>query len=145
MRPSLWIIAGQNGAGKSTFSRALRLDSIDPDRIAAEFGQGFTLEANLRASRAALQQIRERLEARQNFVIETTLAGRQPLRLMQQARATGFGVQLAFIVPNGREDTRLRIENRVLLGGHNIKSFQVEAKERLRRPPVPTNPGEQRS
>ena len=63
-------------------SRALRLDSIDPDRIAAEFGQGFTLEANLRASRAALQQIRERLEARQNFVIETTLAGRQPLRLM---------------------------------------------------------------
>lgn len=126
MRPSLWIIAGQNGAGKSTFARALKLDSIDPDRIAAELGQGFTLEANLRASRVALQQIKERLEARHSFVIETTLAGRQPLRLMQQARAAGYGVQLAFIVPNGREDTRLRIENRVLLGGHNIPDVDLE-------------------
>jgi len=126
LRPSLWVIAGQNGAGKSTFARALRLNSIDPDRIAAEFGQGFTQDANLRASRIALQQIHDRLNAQQDLVVETTLAGRQPLRLMQQARNAGYEVQLVFIVPNGREDTRLRIENRVLLGGHNIPDIDLE-------------------
>ena len=125
----LTVIAGPNGGGKSTFARALKLPSIDPDRIAADYGQGFTDSANLRAAREALQLTAERLKRRQSLIIETTLAGRQPLRLMAQARGAGYRVLLAFIVPNVQDDTRFRIDNRVLEGGHNIPDADLKRRE----------------
>lgn len=124
--PVLTVIAGANGSGKSTFVAAMNLASIDPDRLAASYGEGFTDAANLRAAREALNLIAERVRQRQNLVIETTLAGRQPLRLMAQARAAGYQVHLVFIVPNSEVDTRLRIDNRVMLGGHNIPDADLE-------------------
>jgi len=125
----LTVIAGPNGSGKSTFVQAVGLSSIDPDRLAAGYGEGFTQAANLRAAREAITLIGERLESRQSFAIETTLAGRQPLRLMEQAQEAGYRVHLAFIVANVEEDTRLRIENRVLSGGHNIPDADLERRE----------------
>lgn len=125
----LTVIAGPNGGGKSTFARALKLPSIDPDRIAAEYGLGFTDAANVRAAREALQLTKERLERRQSLIIEATLAGRQPLRLMMRARETGYLVLLAFVVPNVQDDTRFRIDNRVLEGGHNIPDADLKRRE----------------
>ena len=127
--PVLTVIAGPNGGGKSTFARALNLPSIDPDRIAASYGQGFTDRANVRAAREALHLTAECLERRESLIVETTLAGRQPLRLMAQAREAGYRVLLAFIVPNVQDDTRFRIDNRVLEGGHNIPDADLKRRE----------------
>lgn len=127
--PVLTVIAGANGSGKSTFVAAMNLASIDPDRLAAGYGEGFTDAANLRAAREALSLIAERLQQRQSLVIETTLAGRQPLRLMTQAREMEYQVHLVFIAPNSEVDTRLRIDNRVMLGGHNIPDADLERRE----------------
>ena len=124
--PVLTVIAGPNGSGKSTFARAMKLPSIDPDRIAADYGEGFTDSANLRAAREALQLTAERLKRHESLIVETTLAGRQPLRLMAQAREAGYLVLLAFIVPNIQDDTRFRIDNRVLEGGHNIPDADLK-------------------
>ena len=125
----LTVIAGPNGGGKSTFARVLKLPSIDPDRIAAGYGQGFTDSANVRAAREALRLTAERLKRQQSLIVETTLAGRQPLRLMAQARNAGYLVLLAFIVPNIQDDTRFRIDNRVLEGGHNIPDADLKRRE----------------
>jgi predicted ABC-type ATPase len=127
--PVLTVIAGPNGGGKSTFARALKLPSIDPDRIAADYGEGFTDSANLRAAREALQLTAERLKRHESLIVETTLAGRQALRLMTQARDAGYLVLLAFIVPNIQDDTRFRIDNRVLEGGHNIPDADLKRRE----------------
>lgn len=127
--PVLTVIAGPNGSGKSTFTRAMKLPSIDPDRIAAAYGEGFTDSANLRAAREALQLTAERLKRNESLIVETTLAGRQPLRLMAQARDAGYLVLLAFIVPNIQDDTRFRIDNRVLEGGHNIPDADLKRRE----------------
>ena len=127
--PILTVIAGPNGGGKSTFARILKLPSIDPDRIAASYGQGFTDSANVRVAREALQLTADRLKRQQSLIIETTLAGRQPLRLMTQARDAGYLVLLAFIVPNVQVDTRFRIDNRVLEGGHNIPDADLKRRE----------------
>lgn len=51
---------------------------------------------------------------------KTTLAARQPLRLMVQAKAAGYQFHLAFIIVNANEDTRLSIDNRVLRGDRTI-------------------------
>ena len=127
--PVLTVIAGPNGGGKSTFARALNLPSIDPDRIAASYGQGFTDRANVRAAREALHLTAECLERRESLIVETTLAGRQPLRLMAQAREAGYRVLLVFIAPNVQDDTRFRIDNRVLEGGHNIPDADLKRRE----------------
>ncbi|WP_407542745.1 hypothetical protein Q0M94_21755 (plasmid) [Deinococcus radiomollis] len=127
--PVLTVIAGPNGGGKSTFARALELPSIDPDRIAASYGQGFTDSANVRAAREAIQLTAEHLKRQDSLIVETTLAGRQPLRLMTQARNAGYLVLLAFIVPNVQDDTRFRIDNRVLEGGHNIPDADLKRRE----------------
>ena len=123
--PTLTLIAGANGSGKSTFVRALGLSSIDPDRIAASYGEGLTAGANLRASREALHEIERRLETRQSLILEVTLAASHPLRLLERARAAGYATRLVFITA-GLDDTRLRIDNRVLAGGHNIPDDVLE-------------------
>ena len=127
--PVLTVIAGPNGGGKSTFARALKLPSIDPDRIAAGYGEGFTDRANVRAAREAIELTAQYLERHESLIVETTLAGRQPLRLMTQARDAGYLVLLAFIVPNDQDDTRFRIDNRVLEGGHNIPDADLKRRE----------------
>jgi predicted ABC-type ATPase len=125
----LTVIAGPNGGGKNTFARALKLPSIDPDQIAASYGEGFTDRANVRAARGALQLTTERLERREHPIVETTLAGRQPLRVMTQAREAGDQVLLAFIVPNAQDDTRFRIDNRVPEDGHTIPDADLKRRE----------------
>lgn len=127
--PVLTVIAGPNGGGKSTFARVFKLPSIDPDRIAAGYGEGFTDRANVRAAREAIELTAQHLERHESLIIETTLAGRQPLRLMTQARDAGYLVLLAFIVPNVQDDTRFRIDNRVLEGGHNIPDADLKRRE----------------
>jgi hypothetical protein len=57
------------------------------------------------------------------------LAGRQPLRLMTQAREAGDQVLLAFIVPNAQDDTRFRIDNRVPEDGHTIPDADLKRRE----------------
>lgn len=45
---------------------------------------------------------------------------------MAQAEAVGYQIHLAFIIANANEDTRLRIDNRVLRGRHNIPDQDLE-------------------
>lgn len=58
--------------------------------------------------------------------METTHSARQPLALMDRARAQGHDVHLALIIPHPGEETRLRIDNRVLQGGHNISDRDLK-------------------
>ena len=110
MTPVLTVVAGPNGSGKSSFVRAMFWQSIDPDRIAADYGGGFSDAANLRAAREALGLTAAALKQRQGFVLETTLAARQPLRVMTRAGEAGYRIHLVLIVANVDDDTRLRID-----------------------------------
>lgn len=124
--PTLTVIAGQNGAGKSTLVKAHRINTIDPDEMAQELGQGYSDAANIGGARAALKAQRTALKEGRSFGVETTLAGKQPLELMDKAKEQGYDVRLAFVVPHPDDDTVLRIQNRVMQGGHNISEADIE-------------------
>jgi predicted ABC-type ATPase len=124
--PQLWVFAGPNGGGKSTlvarFHIADRMRIVNPDTIARQIDPDRSDEPTimLRAGRLAATERRSLLQSRQNFAIETTLTGHSELRVIAEARATGYKVTLVFV---GLEDSLTsvaRVRERVAQGGHNV-------------------------
>ena len=119
MKPQLWICAGPNGAGKSTLVAERndgRLPIVNPDIIAAQ-SPGM---APIAAGREALAQQKARIEAKQSFIVETTLSGRREVELMKTAKAAGFKVNLAYVGVDEPMTSMFRVGLRVQAGGHNV-------------------------
>jgi len=76
------IVAGRNGAGKTTFAReylpreAGCPDFINVDLIAAGLSPFAPDRAALRAGRLMIEEINRRVREGESFAFETTLAGR---------------------------------------------------------------------
>lgn len=130
--PTCWIIAGPNGAGKTTFALeylptvANCRNFVNADLIAAGLSPLAPETELLTASRLFLREIENRIQARQDFAFETTLAGRSYLRLIQRLRSEGWRVELIYLALPSVEMSRLRVAERVAHGGHNIPLADIE-------------------
>ena len=120
------IIAGVNGAGKSSLTGVLRqqMDDlgviVDVDKLAAAHGGN-----NILAGRLAVSRIRECLSRGVCFTQETTLSGALTARTAQQARDRGYRVRMYYVGLDSAEESLARIANRVRKGGHNIPAEDV--------------------
>ena len=129
--PTCWIFSGPNGAGKTTFA----LDFlplvvgctyfINADLIAAGLAPLAPERELLAASRIVLRELDVRLEARDSFAFETTLAGRSYLRLIQRLRREGWRVELVYLALPNAEMSALRVAERVAHGGHSIPDADI--------------------
>ncbi|MEJ2423311.1 MAG: zeta toxin family protein [Candidatus Thiodiazotropha sp.] len=130
--PTCWIIAGPNGSGKTTFALEYLpqvvgcTHFINADLIAAGLSPLKPERELIAASRIFLREIEERIDARENFSFETTLAGRTYLRLIQRLRAEGWRVELVYLALPSVEMSKLRVAERVAHGGHNIPLADIE-------------------
>lgn len=121
------IIAGVNGAGKSSLTGVLRNQMtdlgiiIDVDRIAAAHGGN-----NVLAGRMGIARIRECLNKGICFTQETTLSGHLTAQTAQQARERGYYVRMFYVGLDTAEESMSRIANRVRKGGHNIPQEDVQ-------------------
>ena len=126
-RPTLYVVAGPNGCGKSTFtkSRFRALSVIDPDAIARRLAPETLTDVAGAAGREAILEQRRAIKNGQSFAVETTLAGRSVLRLMKKAKAAGYRVELHFISVASVEVALARISSRVAQGGHDVPEVDV--------------------
>jgi predicted ABC-type ATPase len=130
--PICWIIAGPNGAGKTTFALqylptvANCRNFVNADLIAAGLSPLSPETELLAASRLFLKEIENRIQARQDFAFETTLAGRSYLKLIKRLRATGWRVELIYLALPNVEMSRLRVAERVAHGGHHIPLSDIQ-------------------
>ena len=122
----LYIVAGCNGAGKTTAFRK-RLSSqfkvpvfINADEIARDLCPENVESVAVKAGRIMLRKIDEQLEKKESFCIETTLSTRNYCKLVESAQQRGFKVALFFYWLESAELAVRRVAQRVHSGGHNI-------------------------
>jgi len=123
---TLYIIAGCNGAGKTTASYTVLpeiwkcREFVNADEIAKGLSPFNPESVAIEAGRLMLQRIELLLEGEESFSIETTLSTRSYVGLIDQAHAKGFEVSLLFFWLPTPEVAISRVAIRVSEGGHNI-------------------------
>lgn len=96
--PTLYILAGPNGAGKTTASRYLLPTVfkteifINADIIAAQMNPANPEAAAIAAGRQMLQEIEQKLVAKETFAYETTLSSKGYLQLIRRVQLIGYEV-----------------------------------------------------
>ncbi|WP_336765604.1 zeta toxin family protein [Paenibacillus sp. USHLN196] len=96
-KPVMTVFAGTNGAGKSTLTRNFNDqfgEVIDPDAIAKTINPRHPESVSPSAGREAIKRVRECIQNGKSFSIETTLAGKNAIRQMEQAKEAGFEINL---------------------------------------------------
>src|ERR1700757_2748417 len=117
--PNLYIIAGCNGAGKTTASYTILPDLfncrefVNADMIAAGLSPFNPESVSLEAGRIMLQRIQELLEANVDFAFETTLATRSYVSYIKKAEEKGYKVTLLYLWLPSPETAIERVTKRV--------------------------------
>lgn len=130
--PTCWIIAGPNGAGKTTFAMdflphiAKCTHFINADSIAAGLSPLAPEKELITASKLFLKEIKNSIAARKDFAFETTLSGRNYLKLIKQLQGDGWRVELVYLALPDVDASKSRVAERVNHGGHNIPAKDIE-------------------
>ena len=124
----LYIIAGCNGAGKTTASKRFLpdltdcIEFINADEIAFKLCPENVESVAFVSGRMMLDRISELLSSGETFAFETTLSTKSYKETINYAQSIGYNVVLIFYWLNSVELAIERVESRVLKGGHHIES-----------------------
>lgn len=124
--PTLYVIAGPNGVGKTTFAdrylpnEAKQLEFVNADLIARGLSPYQPDAVAMEAGKIALKRIRELIGQRVGFTWETTMSGRTAVNWLREARVAGYTLKTYFLWVRDPEVTLRRIRQRVVEGGHDI-------------------------
>ena len=124
--PIAYIIAGSNGAGKTTFAMEFLpkiagcRNFINADLIARGLSPLDVDAAAMDAGRLFLRQVRNQITSGNDFAFETTLSGLAYVRLLKDMKRQGYELRLYYLWIPTLQLALKRIEERVRRGGHNI-------------------------
>jgi predicted ABC-type ATPase len=130
---SIYVLAGTNGAGKSSIGgamiRASGADYFNPDEAAREIadanpGSSMT-EANGAAWAEGKRLLERAIAERGNFAFETSLGGATITRLLIAAIDAGIAVHVWYVALATPELHLARVRERVARGGHDIPEHDV--------------------
>lgn len=131
MRPVLFVLAGVNGAGKSSIGghvlERIGLAWFNPDTFArelvAETGCDQT-QANAAAWQEGMRRLDEALARGTHYAFETTLGGRTVPAKIRAATKT-HDVMVWFCGLSSPEQHIARVKARVAVGGHDIPEARI--------------------
>ena len=133
-RSRIYVIAGVNGAGKSSIGgvifRELGTDYYNPDEVARRILTRNPALSQTDANSAAWHQgvrlLSRAIAERKDFAFETTLGANTITRLLQEAATHGVEIHVWYV---GLANAQLhieRVEARVRSGGHAIAPDLIE-------------------
>ena len=125
----LWLLAGGNGAGKSTFFnlalRPLGVPFINADEIAKEVFPDDPESNRYKASMLAENLRMEQLEAGKSFCFETVFSHPSKIDFIGKAKALGYTIILVIIHIDPPELNLARVKQRVVDGGHSVPEDKI--------------------
>jgi predicted ABC-type ATPase len=130
--PNLYIIAGCNGAGKTTASMTVLpeilncYEFVNADEIARGLSPFQPEKVAIEAGRIMLNRLNQLVGSGVDFAFETTLATRSYVSFIEKAKIKGYTVILVFIYLKSMQLAKKRVNQRVISGGHNIPIDVIE-------------------
>ena len=128
----IWLLAGGNGAGKSTFYHTelepLGFPFVNANIIAKEL---YPDSPELHSYDAAIiaEQIRkDLLEQGNSFCFETVFSHCSKIDFVSQAKIAGYEIVLVFIHLDNISLNLSRINQRISEGGHSVPPEKVETR-----------------
>ena len=131
--PRIYVLAGVNGAGKSSIAGATFRQSggqyFNPDEAARELKSRRPGQSQAAVNSAAWLQGRRLLERaiaeRLDYAFESTLGASTLPRLLTQAAGEGFEVRIWYAGLSSPEQHLARVRARVARGGHDIPEADI--------------------
>ena len=124
--PTLYIISGCNGSGKTTCTYSLLPEMLEckqyvnSDEFAKALSPFNPGAASLKAGRLMLLKVKYMMDRNETFSIETTLATRTLIKIATIARNRGYSVVILYFWLSSPQMAIQRVHNRVAAGGHDI-------------------------
>lgn len=134
--PTIYVIAGCNGAGKTTFAKEFLpkevkcLRFLNADEIARGLSPLKPSAGAVQAARLLLTQVDDCLRRRETFALESTLSGKTYTLLFQRARELGFEIELHYLWLSSPTQAIARVRQRVKLGGHDVPVADIRRRFR---------------
>jgi predicted ABC-type ATPase len=131
--PVLYVLAGVNGAGKSSIGesefRSQGSPVFNPDTIAQQIRLlhpdiSLTL-ANAHAWQIGKSLLEQAIAGGRDYRFETTLGGRTIAQLLEKAARSGHRLRIWFCGLASPELHLRRVQSRVALGGHDIPEGKI--------------------
>ena len=130
-KPKLYVIAGPNGSGKTTFAEQFLpnyadcFEFINADMIAKGLSPFLPSRVAIKAGKILLDQIDDCSRRKVNFAFETTLSGKAYIKLFQKMKQHGYALHMFFLWLPTVKLALARIADRVRQGGHDIPEHDV--------------------
>ena len=128
----LWILAGGNGAGKTTFyekllaPKGIRL--VNADMIAKIINPNNPESVSYKAA-SLVDKIREKfLYQNITFCFETVFSHVSKIDFVAKAKANSYEIILIYIHLNTLELNEARVYQRVTEGGHNVPVAKIHSR-----------------
>jgi predicted ABC-type ATPase len=130
--PTLYVIAGPNGIGKTTSSYdviPLNTPIINSDEIAKEIkNTGIIPAGNTQeySNSEAIRLMEEQRKLNNSFAIETNLADVDTWKFLLEMQKTGYELHVLYMSTDNVDVLNKRIQERVQLGDHFVNPSIVE-------------------
>jgi predicted ABC-type ATPase len=128
-KKQLWLLAGGNGAGKSTFYwthlAPKGLPFVNADLLAQQLFPHDPERHSYEAAMVASEMRTQLLGEGRTFCFETVFSHPSKIDFIAQAKTMGYEVVLVFIHLDNVSLNQARIAQRVSEGGHNVPEDKV--------------------
>lgn len=130
--PTIYIIAGPNGIGKTTSSYdlvPLNTAIINSDEIAKEVkNAGLITTGNTQeySNNEAIRLMEEQRKLQNSFAIETNLSDIETWKFLLEIQQSGYELHVLYMSTDNIDVLNNRIKERTLLGDHFVKPDIVE-------------------
>jgi len=128
----LWLVAGGNGAGKSTFYKTrlepLGLPFINADILAKQLYPDQPEAHSYEAAKIAEQMRFQLIQEGRTFCFETVFSHPSKIDFVAQAKSMGYEIILVFIHLDLLSLNQARIAQRVSEGGHHVPEDKVQGR-----------------